>query len=110
MVATSKSPKAVALVAYTTAKCSLQYSHLKGLKKFTQHQLVVCLVLKEFFRTDYRGVMEILQDSTDLRQVLELEEVPHYTSSYFVTRKTKGGEYHQTTRYTTFPKVGIFMD
>jgi Transposase domain (DUF772) len=162
MVTTSKSPKAVALVAYVTAKRSLpQYSHLKSPKKFTQHQLVACLVLKEFFRTDYRGIMEILQDSSDLRQVLELEETPHYTtlqkasqrftdkrtvdrllkrtiaiatdikvmkpsvalsaidstgleshytSSYFVTRKAKGGEYHQTTHYTMFPKVGIVMD
>jgi hypothetical protein len=81
MVTTSKSPKAVALVAYATAKRSLpQYSHLKSPKKFTQPQLVACLVLKEFFRTDYRGIMEILQDSSDLRQVLELEETPHYTT------------------------------
>src|SRR3989344_9403902 len=162
MVTTSKSPKAVALVAYATAKRSLpQYSHLKSPKKFTQHQLVACLVLKEFFRTDYRGIMEILQDSSDLQKVLELDEVPHYTtlqkaarrftdkktidrllrstlalatttkvmkksialsaidstgleshptSSYFVTRKAKGGEYHPKTHYTRFPKVGIVMD
>lgn len=162
MVTTSKSPKAVAIVAYATAKRSLPpYSHLKSPKKFTQHQLIACLVLKEFFRTDYRGIMEILADSSDLQKILELEEVPHYTtlqkaaqrftdkrtidrllratiaiatraramkpvvslsaidstglesrhtSSYFVTRKAKGGEYHQTTHYTTFPKVGIVMD
>jgi len=162
MVTTSKSPKAVALVAYRTAQQALPaFSHLKSPKKFTQHQLVACLVLKEFFRTNYRGIMEILTDSSDLRKVLELEEVPHYTtlqkaaqrftdkrtidrllketiaiataskvmkksvalsaldstgleshytSPYFVTRKAKGGEYHQTTHYTTFPKVGIAMD
>lgn len=162
MVTTSKSPKAVALVAYATAKRSMPaYSHLKSPKKFTQPQLVACLVLKEFFRTDYRGIMEILTDSSDLQKILELEEVPHYTtlqkaaqrftdkrsidrllrttlatatkahvmkrsvalsaidstgleshytSSYFVTRKAKGGEYHQTTHYTRFPKVGIVMD
>ncbi len=81
MVTLSKSPKAVALVAYATAKRSLpQYSHLKSPKKFTQHQLIACLVLKEFFRTDYRGIMEILTDSSDFREVLELEEVPHYTT------------------------------
>src|SRR5258708_2430285 len=81
MVTTSKSPKAVALVAYATAKHSLPpYRHLKSPKKFTQHQLVACLVLKEFFRTDYRGIMEILTDSTDLQKILELEEVPHYTT------------------------------
>lgn len=162
MVTTSKSPKAVALVAYATTKRSLPpYSHLKSPKKFTQPQLVACLVLKEFFRTDYRGIMEILADSSDLQKILELEEVPHYTtlqkaakrftdkktvnrllrstlalatkahamkksvalsaidstgleshytSSYFVRRKAKGGEQHQTTHYTRFPKVGIVMD
>ena len=34
----------------------------------------------------------------------------HYTSMYFVRRKAKGGEQHQTTHYTRFPKVGIVMD
>jgi len=81
MVTTSKSPKAVAAVAYVTAQRALPaFSHLKSPKKFTQPQLVTCLVLKEFFRTDYRGIMEILEDSSDLKKILELEEVPHYTT------------------------------
>lgn len=81
MTRTSKSPKTVALVAYATAKQSLPlYRHLKSPKKFTQPQLVACLVLKEFFKTDYRGIMEILTDSSDLRTALELKEVPHYTT------------------------------
>lgn len=78
---TSKSPKAVAIVAYGTAQRVLPpFSHLKSPKKFTQPQLVACLVLKEFFKTDYRGIREILTDSSDLREVLELTEVPHYTT------------------------------
>jgi len=78
---TSKSPNAVALVAYATAKRSLPpYLHIKSPKKFTQHQLVACLVLKEFFTTDYRGIEEILRDSRDLQKILELDEVPHFTT------------------------------
>ncbi|MEK7113600.1 MAG: transposase [Patescibacteria group bacterium] len=89
---TSKSPKAVAIVAYATAKRSLPpYLHLKSPKKFTQHQLVACLVLKEFFTTDYRGIEEILKDSSDLQKILELEEIPHYTTlqkaAHRLTRK-----------------------
>lgn len=85
---TSKSPKTVALVAYATAKRSLPpYLHLKSPKKFTQHQLVVCLVLKEFFTTDYRGIAEILNDSTDLKNILELNEVPHYTTLQKAARR-----------------------
>lgn len=78
---TSKSPKAIAQLAYITAKRSLPaYRHIKSPKKFTQHQLVACLVLKEFFKTDYRGIVEILKDSKDLREVIELSEIPHYTT------------------------------
>lgn len=78
---TSKSPNIVAVVAYATAKRSLPpYPHLKSPKKFTQHQLVACLVLREFFTTDYRGIEQILNDSSDLRKMLELSEVPHYTT------------------------------
>lgn len=78
---TSKSPNMVAAVAYATAQRSLPpYLHPKSPKKFTQHQLVTCLVLREFFTTDYRGVEEILNDSSDLRKILELSEVPHYTT------------------------------
>lgn len=88
MPRTSKSPKAVALVAYATAKRALPaYRHLKSPKKFTQPQLVACLVLKEFFKTDYRGIEEILADSSDLRKVLDLEEVPHYTTLQKAARR-----------------------
>jgi len=78
---TSKSPNDVAYVAYSTAKRSLPpYLHLKSPKKFTQHQLVACLVLKEFFTTDYRGIEEIINDSSDLKKILELECSPNYTT------------------------------
>jgi hypothetical protein len=81
MPRTSKSPNMVARVAYHTAKHAFPtFSHLKSPKKFTQHQLIACLVLKEFFRTDYRGIEEILTDSTDLQKILKLEEIPHYTT------------------------------
>lgn len=81
MPRTSKSPVAVARIAHATAKHALpQYSQPKSPKKFTQPQLVACLVLKEFFKTDYRGIVEILADASDLRNVLELGEVPHYTT------------------------------
>lgn len=85
---TSKSPNAVAVIAYATIKHALPpYLHLKSPKKFTQHQLITCLVLKEFFTTDYRGISEILEDSSDLRKILELSEVPHYTTLQKASRR-----------------------
>lgn len=78
---TSKSPNEVARIAYLTAQRALPaYRHQFSPKKFTQHQLAACLVLKEFFHTDYRGLAAILRDSSDLRQVLELKVVPHFTT------------------------------
>jgi hypothetical protein len=78
---TSKSPKQTARVAYlATQKALPPYSHEKSPHKFTQPQLVARLVLKGFFTTDYRGISAILEDSSDLRQVLELKTVPHYTT------------------------------
>ncbi len=90
---TSKSPNAIATVAYVTAQRALPaYRHIKSPKKFTQHQLAAILVLKEFFTTDYRGIEEILKDSSDLRTILELRYgVPHYTTiqkaAHRLTRK-----------------------
>ena len=81
MSTTSKSPRKVALVALAVGKDALApYSHLCSPKKFTQPQLFVCLVLKEFFKTDYRGIAGILADSVDLRQVIGLQDVPHFTT------------------------------
>jgi predicted RNA binding protein YcfA (HicA-like mRNA interferase family) len=47
-------------------------------------------VLKEFFRTDYRGIMTILEDSSDLQTILELEEIPHYTTLQKAARRLTG--------------------
>ena len=49
-------------------------------KVFTQVQLFVCLVLKEFFKTDYRGIIAILADSPDLRHGIGLKKTRHFTT------------------------------
>jgi hypothetical protein len=78
---TSKSPVAVALAALTSARRALPtYSHVCSPKTFTQHQLFACLALKNFLRTDYRGVVAQLADCPALVQALGLEKVPHYTT------------------------------
>ena len=78
---TSKSPKAVARAALVAAQRVLPfYTHPNSPKKFTQHQLFACLVLKNFFKTDYRGVVAQLADHPELREVLRLDCVPHFTT------------------------------
>lgn len=81
MSTSSKSPRRVALVALALAKESLPaYAHRFAPKVFTQPQLLACLVLKRFFRTDYRGISAILADSPELRADLGLQKVPHWTT------------------------------
>ena len=77
----SRSPKAVLCEAYLTAMFSLPaYSHRCSPKKFTQHQLFACLVLKDFYNLSYRATAAMLVDCSDLRQAIRLERVPHFTT------------------------------
>src|SRR5271167_4660668 len=77
----SKSPIYVAREALTTgAKALRPYSHKYSPKLYTQPQLFACLVLKTFFKTDYRGVCVFLRDWPDLRATLGLRGVPHFTT------------------------------
>ena len=60
------------LAALATAERALPlYSHRHSPKKFTQHQLFACLVLKSFLKTDYRGVVAHLADCPSLVEALE---------------------------------------
>ncbi len=78
---TTKSPRRVLQVSLACARRALPaYAHRYSPKKFTQHQLLACLALKEFLKLDYRGVMQLLIDSPDLCAVIELPEVPHWTT------------------------------
>lgn len=89
----SKSPKQVAAHALEVARQSLPaYSATHSPKLYTQHQLFAIAALRQFFRTDFRGIVAILEDSSDLRRVLELRRVPHFsTVRYAELRLFKGG-------------------
>ena len=81
MSRTSKSPRMVALEALFTARQALpRYASRFSRHDFTLAQHFACLVLKSFFRTDYRGVSAILADWPDLCAALELTRVPHFTT------------------------------
>jgi len=78
---TTKSPRKVLRVGYAVAQDALPtYAHRFSPRKFTQHQLFAVLTLKEFQRCDYRKVVELLQDCSDLRAEIALESVPHFTT------------------------------
>jgi hypothetical protein len=77
----TKSPVQVARQALAVGAQALRrYAHKHSPRKFTQPQLFSCLVLKSFFKTDYRGLRQLLLDLPDLAAALGLRYVPHFTT------------------------------
>ena len=77
----TKSPRALAQEALRLAREALPaYSSKFSRKDFTQHQLFALLVLKTFFKTDYRGLVQLLTDFRELRDDLGLDKIPHYST------------------------------
>ena len=77
----SKSPLRIACEAFAAAERILPlYAHRYGPHVFTQPQLFTCLVLKVFFKTDCRGIVVILEDMSELCDLIHLKAVPHFTT------------------------------
>ena len=88
MSTTSKSPRKVALVALAVGKDALPtYCHRFSPKVFTQPQLFACLVLKEFYKTDYRGIVGILADTPTICEAIGLQKLPHWTTLQKASRR-----------------------
>jgi Transposase DDE domain len=84
----TKSPTRVAREALAVATQVLRpYAHKYSPKLYTQPQLFACLVLKTFFKTDYRGIAVLLQDLPDLRQAVGLRGLPHFTTLQKASRR-----------------------
>jgi hypothetical protein len=49
-------------------------------KTYTQHQLLIILLLKEYLSEDYRVTVELTEIMDSLRDKIHLEEVPHFTT------------------------------
>lgn len=56
------------------------YSHLNSPHKFTQEQLLACLILRAYLKTTYRGIIELLDASDALKARLGLERLPHFST------------------------------
>ena len=100
----TKSPRAVAREALRLARQTLPaYASKYSRKDYTQHQLFALLALKTFFKTDYRGVVQMLADFAELRQDLGLAEAPHYsTLCYAAKRLLKKGS--SSSSFTASPR------
>ncbi len=84
----TKSPVAVAHEALLVGEAGLPlYASRFSKKDFTQPQLFAILVLRLFFKTDYRGIVQMLHDLSDLRRVLRLKKVPHYSTLCYAEQR-----------------------
>ena len=84
----TKSPRAVAREALRLAQEALPtYSSKFSRQDYTQHQLFALLALKTFFKTDYRGLVQLLDDFAELRQDLGLDAVPHYSTLCYAAKR-----------------------
>ena len=81
MSTTTKDPIALAQAALKAGEASLEaYSHPKSPQKFTQAQIFAILVLRQFFKTDYRGITATLARRAELREAIGITRVPHYST------------------------------
>ena len=84
----TKSPRAVAQEALRLAQEAIPaYSSKFSRKDFTQHQLFAVLALKTFLKTDYRGVIALLEDFAELRDDLGLDKIPHYSTLCYAEQR-----------------------
>ena len=88
MRAMTKSPIEVAREALAIGRAGLPtYSSEFSRRDFEQGQLFAILVLRQFFRTDLRGIVAILKDLPELQRVLSLTKVPHHTTLFYAEKR-----------------------
>ena len=84
----SKSAVQVAREALAASRAALpKFGSRTSRKDYTQLQLFALLVLRQFLRTDYRGVVITVAEWGELRRALGLCKVPHYSTLAHASRR-----------------------
>ena len=77
----------------------VRYSSRFSRHDYTQAQFFALRVLKQFLRTDYRGLVALLAEWGELRRVVGLKKVPHYSTLCYAERwLLEEGPRHQAPR------------
>lgn len=87
------------------------YSSRFSRHDYTQPQLFALLALKQFLRTDYRGVVTLVGEWSELRQALGLTKVPHYSTLCYAEQRLlngaeKGGSSSEPSRSSSRGRRG----
>jgi hypothetical protein len=90
----SKSALRVAREALAVGRAALpRYGSRFSRHDYTQPQLFALLVLKQFLRADYRGLVAMVAEWGELRRALGLRKVPHHsTLAHAAPRLLAGAE------------------
>jgi hypothetical protein len=81
MSRTTKSATEFAKTAYDAAyRVFPDHSSPFSPRKYSQPQIATVLALRQFLKLDYRGMATRLSEWKELRDVLALKEVPHFTT------------------------------
>ena len=84
----TKSAIALAREALALGRASLPaYASRFSRRDFTLPQLFAVLVLRKFLKTDFRGIVALLEEWSDLRRVLGLRSVPNYSTLWYAQQK-----------------------
>jgi hypothetical protein len=84
----SKPAVRVACEALAAGRAALpEYGSRFSRRDYTQAQLFALLVLRQFLRTDYRGVVTLVAEWAELRRALGLSKVPHYSTLAHASRR-----------------------
>nr|WP_321498246.1 IS5 family transposase [uncultured Methanolobus sp.] len=63
------------------------YSCKYSKRKYTQHQLLTLVLLKEYLNEDYRDIIEIVEVMDKIKEKIGLKQVPHFTTLHkLITR------------------------
>ncbi len=84
------------------------YSSPNSPRRFTQPQLLACIVLKPWLGDTYRSVAERLERSPRLRAVLGLRSVPHYTTLKRFRDRIPGAEDLRGHRNMAYRRMARF--
>jgi hypothetical protein len=90
----TKSALRIARDALAAGEAALPpYGSRYSRRDYTQPQLFALLVLRQSLKTDYRGVVALAAEWRELREVLDLPKVPHYsTLAHAAPRLLSGAE------------------
>jgi hypothetical protein len=84
----SKSAVGVAREALAAGRAALpEYGSRYSRRDYTQPQLFALLVLRQFLRTDYRAIVSLVAEWSELRLALGLTKVPHYSTLAHASRR-----------------------